>query len=560
MNIFLHIKFPLNMNKLILILVSLFLPALIMAQSKAEVGLMLGGANYQGDIASSKTFSFKQTQAAGGIYARYHVSRHISLRGSLFYSKLKGDDLEFVEEGAWRADRGFNFTNPVYELSFTPEFYILGNTIKRKSLRPYIFIGIGAAFTNPENNLVEKDIDAVENEPGYYPTSHFSFPIGAGINFDINDKFTLGLEASTHFPLTDYLDGISEAANPDKRDWFVFGGLTLGYKFGAIVPTYVDTDGDGVNDDVDLCPLVSGKLKGCPDSDSDGIADLQDACPDLAGDKRLKGCPDADSDGIADVDDQCPNTRGVKALNGCPDSDADGIADINDSCPDLAGTLAGKGCPDDTDGDGVYDTVDNCPTEKGNLNGCPDADLDGIADADDFCPLVAGNKNTKGCPDSDSDGIADAMDDCPLVPGISNNKGCPEVFVTRGNEVVDRSTETAVNTSGYTYLVNDIYFNNTRVKISENEISKLDDVARLMKEDPSLNLKIKGHTDDTGDIKLNDELSMRRARRCYKYLAAKGIALNRMTFEGLGGTEPKYDNSTEEGKKLNRRVEFAFIK
>ena len=81
-----------------------------------------------------------------------------------------------------------------------------------------------------------------------------------------------------------------------------------------------------------------------------------------------------------------------------------------------------------------------------------------------------------------------------------------------------------------------------------------------MTENPDFNLKIIGHTDDSGDVKLNDHLSMRRARRCYKYLAAKGIALSRMTFEGFGATSPKSDNSTEEGKQLNRRVEFAFLK
>jgi OOP family OmpA-OmpF porin len=535
-NTIFFIKHPLNMNKLILVLVCLIFPALIMAQSKSEVGLMIGGANYQGDLASAKIFSFKQTQVGGGFYARYHVNRHISLRGNFFYTKLQGDDLDFVDEAAWRADRAFNFTNSVYELSFTPEFHLLGNTIKRKLFRPYIFVGIGAAFTNPETNLVERDIEAVENEPGYYATSHFSFPLGGGINFDINDKFTLGFEASTHFPLTDYLDGVSESGNPNKKDWFVFGGLTLGYKFGKDIPTYVDTDGDGVNDDTDLCPFVAGKLQGCPDVDSDGIADLQDDCPNLAGDKRFKGCPDSDSDGIADINDLCPDTRGAVALNGCPDSDADGIADHKDNCPDLAGSLAQNGCPKDTDGDGIYDIADNCPTEKGNLNGCPD---------------------------SDADGIADAMDDCPLIAGIHNNKGCPDVLVAKGEvEVVDLRAEADLNISTYTYnyLVGDLYFNQTRAKISKNEIAKLDEVAKLMNKNAELNLKIIGHTDDTGDMKLNDHLSMRRARRCYKYLASKGISLNRMFFEGSGAAEPKYDNSTEEGKRLNRRVVFAFLK
>ncbi|HFB99654.1 MAG TPA: OmpA family protein [Phaeodactylibacter sp.] len=543
-----------NMNKLILFVFSLCFSSLLMAQQKAEVGLLLGGANYQGDVASSKVFSFKQTQAAGGVYARYNVGRHFSLRGSFFYTKLKGDDLNFVDEATWRADRGFSFSNPVYELSFTPEWHIFGNTIKRKMFRPYLFAGIGAAFTNPTNNLVEKDIYAVENEAGYYPSNHFSFPIGGGINFDLGEKLTLGVEASSHFPLTDYLDGISEAGNPDQKDWFVFGGVTLGYKFGKTTPKFVDTDGDGVSDDKDLCPLLAGKLQGCPDTDGDGIADRKDKCPDLAGSKHLKGCPDTDGDGIADTEDKCPNTKGVAGLNGCPDADADGIADADDKCPELAGSIAANGCPDDADGDGIADASDDCPHLKGSINGCPDMDKDGIADKYDNCPEVAGLNSMNGCPDTDGDGIADRYDNCPEVAGVAFNKGCPDALVSKGTD------EYIPASSTYTYLVEDVYFRNTRAKISDSEIQKLNEVARVMQENPNYNLKIKGHTDDTGDTALNDHLSMRRARRCYKYLAAQGIALSRMSFEGYGATEPKYDNTTEEGKKKNRRVEFAFLK
>lgn len=535
------------MNKLILFVMTLCLPFLVIAQQKTEVGIFLGGANYQGDIASEKMFSVEQTQLAGGLYGRYHINRHFSLRGSILYTKLKGDDLNFTDEQSWRIERAFNFSSPVFEVSFTPEWHILGNTIKRKMFRPYLLAGIGAAFTNPTNNLPSV---AIENEDGHYPTTHFSFPIGGGVNFDLGERLTLGLEATSHFPLTDYLDGISESANPDKKDWFVFGGLTLGYRIGESIPKIVDTDGDGVQDQRDQCPLIAGTLRGCPDSDKDGIADIKDDCPNLPGLKGMKGCPDSDADGIADINDACPSISGLATLNGCPDSDADGIANADDKCPDLAGTIASKGCPDDTDGDGVYDIADDCPNLNGVINGCPDMDKDGIADRYDNCPEVAGLNSTKGCPDSDGDGIADAYDNCPTTAGISSNKGCPEVLVSKG-EVI---------TNTYTYLVEDVYFRNTRAKISESELRKLEEVYQLMISNPNYNLKIKGHTDDSGDIALNDHLSMRRARRCYKLLAKKGISLERMSFEGFGATEPKYDNSTEEGKQLNRRVEFAFLK
>ena len=558
------------MKKLIFNALLMCLPIFLVAQQDTEVGLLLGGANYLGDVSSNKDFTFEQTQAGVGLYARRHLNRHFSLRGTFFYAQLEGDDLNFIDEDAYRANRAFNFTTPVYEFSFTPEWHPFGNTIQRTNVRPYLFAGIGAVFTNPKTNLAEKDANAVELEPGHYSTSHFSFPFGGGVNFDLSEKMTLGLEASAHFPLTDYLDGISESANPGKDDWFFFGGVTLGYKIGEIIPEIVDTDGDGLKDDVDLCPLLVGTIQGCPDADSDGIADTKDDCPSLPGPEAFNGCPDTDADGIADKNDKCPDVSGLAALNGCPDMDADGIADVDDKCPDLAGSLTGKGCPDDTDGDGVYDITDDCPTIAGILNGCPDVDKDGIADRNDKCPDVAGISSMGGCPDSDGDGIVDAEDNCPKSAGLASNNGCPtsettepatvtDVLVSKGEEgtnvEVIASTSRSIN-----YLVEDVYFHQTRAKIFEEEFSKLDKVVRLMKDNPNYNLKIKGHTDDSGDVKLNDHLSMRRARRCYKYLAAKGISLSRMTFEGFGASEPKSDNSTDEGKKLNRRVEFAFLK
>jgi len=118
----------------------------------------------------------------------------------------------------------------------------------------------------------------------------------------------------------------------------------------------VDTDGDGVFDDKDLCP---GTPKGAP-VDSDG-------------------CPlDSDGDGVPDYSDKCPGTpRGTPVdSDGCTlDSDGDGVTDDKDKCP---GTPAGAsvdsdGCALDSDGDGVPDYMDKCP---GTLKGAK-VDADG---------------------------------------------------------------------------------------------------------------------------------------------------------------------------------------
>jgi len=136
----------------------------------------------------------------------------------------------------------------------------------------------------------------------------------------------------------------------------LFGKKTqAGYQATTVTaPLPVDTDGDGINDDVDKCPTQPGtaKYNGCPipDSDNDGINDEQDKCPNQPGTAKYNGCPipDTDGDGINDEEDKCPSQAGPASNNGCPipDRDNDGINDDEDKCPDVAGTKANNGCPD----------------------------------------------------------------------------------------------------------------------------------------------------------------------------------------------------------------------
>ena len=114
------------------------------------------------------------------------------------------------------------------------------------------------------------------------------------------------------------------------------------------------------------------------DSDGDGIADKDDACPLQPGLPKYNGCPvpDTDHDGINDEEDSCKTIPGVARYHGCPipDQDGDGIDDEHDSCPTLAGTLKYHGCPiPDRDGDGINDEEDQCPDQPGTAEnkGCP---------------------------------------------------------------------------------------------------------------------------------------------------------------------------------------------
>ncbi len=195
----------------------------------------------------------------------------------------------------------------------------------------------------------------------------------------------------------------------------------------------LDSDGDGIADIEDKCPLKGrrGSIDkfGCPqrpkpnsvtppsqkDSDNDGFIDSEDYCPTVYSTTN-NGCPvpdkDSDGDGILDKRDRCPNSGelGEVDVNGCPvvkDRDGDGFMDERDKCPDEF-SKTNNGCPEeDSDGDGVEDRLDRCPTEGsyGNVdvNGCPkikDTDGDGLIDAEDRCPQEGekGKVDKNGCP------------------------------------------------------------------------------------------------------------------------------------------------------------------
>jgi OOP family OmpA-OmpF porin len=87
----------------------------------------------------------------------------------------------------------------------------------------------------------------------------------------------------------------------------------------------------------------------------------------------------------------------------------------------------------------------------------------------------------------------------------------------------------------------------------------LDEIVELMRNNGVLNITVNGHTDNVGSADYNLNLSRTRAQAVYDYLIKSGISSSRLSYRYYGLTRPIAANDTEEGRAVNRRVEFEII-
>jgi OmpA-OmpF porin, OOP family len=537
-----------------------------------ELGTPLGLNQYFGDMHCSKAYA-SQNSLMGGVFARKHINDFFSIRPQILVGKLAGRDLD-QPNGLWDYRRLKFSSSPFVEAAVIGEYYpfrerrFTCDGFMKKTISPYLFGGLGATYANPTITqeagaafpVAARDLAADRAHTDKFGNRIAAVvPVGLGFKYNVSNRATIGAEGGYRFSTSDYLDGLSMAGNPNKKDGYFLANLMGSYRLGD-----KDADKDGVVDKCDMCVNEVGlpKFQGCPDTDGDGTIDKDDACPSVAGPIGLKGCPDSDGDGIADKDDACPTLVGSALLNGCPDRDFDGIADKDDACPELAGVKELKGCPD-TDGDGIADKDDACPNVAGpaSLNGCPDSDGDGIADSKDDCINVKGIAAANGCPDSDGDGVPDNKDRCPSVAGLMSNGGCPEGYVNgiapaMGYRSASGCAISEDELKQLSFAAQGIEFYPGTNKLRPSSFKSLQRVCDLLGRCKDASLTINAYNDGGSDAQ-SVRLGKLRACAIYSYMMKKKcITKSRMSYNGFGDEDASGFYTTPTGAKSGARIEF----
>lgn len=153
-------------------------------------------------------------------------------------------------------------------------------------------------------------------------------------------------------------------------------------------------------------------------------------------------------------------------------------------------------------------------------------------------PIAAAPEPDCSALDSDSDGVNDCLDKCPNT--MSGTKvdytGCPMSIELKG-----------------------VNFEYNSARLTENAKTILDGVAaNLIETSQKKDIEVQGHTSSEGTSAYNMKLSQRRSQAVADYLKSKGVT-DKLYAKGYGEDFPIADNSTEEGKAMNRRVELIWI-
>jgi len=112
---------------------------------------------------------------------------------------------------------------------------------------------------------------------------------------------------------------------------------------------------------------------------------------------------------------------------------------------------------------------------------------------------------------------------------------------------------------GTTVRLNNIFFDFDKTNLRPESVTELSAVVDFLKNNPTVKIEIAGHTDSKGSDQYNFNLSDGRAAAVRSYLLEQWIETDRVSSKGYGESVPVSTNETDEGRQLNRRVEFTIL-
>jgi hypothetical protein len=254
----------------------------------SELGLFLGGSYYIGDLNPNGHFN-QFTKPAGGLIYRYNFNHRYAARVNALFGHIEAYDA--YSKSAYQRQRNLSFKSQIIELSGQFEFnfqnYEINNN--KTQLCPYLFLGLGAFYFNPQAQLGDgwKDLRPLRTEgeglaggssKRMYRTLQVSIPFGIGVKAVFAKGMGIGFEWGMRKTFTDYLDDVSKyyydplilaaqkngssavlladpsigtdplypnagrmRGNPTTKDWYNFFGVILTIK---------------INRKADLCPTA----------------------------------------------------------------------------------------------------------------------------------------------------------------------------------------------------------------------------------------------------------------------------------------------------------------
>lgn len=196
---------------------------------RVELGVGLGGFNYNGDI--SPSFQFRNIKPGGSLFFRYNFSNALTLRAEIAGGLVGAKDSN--SKDPFQLQRNMSFRTRIFEGSLAAEYNFLDFKERRFAVNwtPYVFGGVGLMKFKPDV------ITAA------YKTNALVLPYGVGIKYQIKRPWGVGLEYGTRKAFTDYIDNLggeptstnkAVQGNPALSDKYYYIRLSVTYTFYKI--------------------------------------------------------------------------------------------------------------------------------------------------------------------------------------------------------------------------------------------------------------------------------------------------------------------------------------